>query len=266
MASSPTERNWPRRVRALNDRRTRLEQRSVFVEGIRQVIAAHEGGHGFEAILVDPTRLRSDVAWEFIGEMQALGEPVVNLGREDFDRLSTRENPVGLAAVVRWAATDLRYVDAAPDGLYLAADNVRDPGNLGTMIRTVDAMGSAGLITHSGTDAGHPTAIRASLGSVFQVPVLYAPTHSELFYWASRSGIAVIGTSANADLDIVDAPISLPAIILVGNEGEGLAEETLDRCDLTVRIPMAGSASSLNVSVAAGIILYEIQRRLRAGA
>lgn len=256
------ERNWARRARALRDRKTRLEAGVTYVEGIRQVIAAAEGGHSFEAILVDPTRLRSEVAWEFIGRQQADDVPVAQLKPADFERISSRDNPVGLAAIVRWQPTDLRMVEPAPDATYLAVDDVRDPGNLGTLVRTADSLGASGVIIHAGTDPGHPSAVRASLGTIFRLPIYTAPTLNELFYWTSRNGIAVVGTSASGSLPLWDAQVAVPTVVLVGNEGEGLSEETLERCDVLVNIPMAGTASSLNVSVAAGIVLYELRRRM----
>lgn len=249
-------------MRALQDRRVRQSEGVVFVEGIRQVIAAREGGHAFEAVLVDPSRLRSEIAWEMVDQLRAEGVEVATLRPVEFERISSRDNPVGLAATVRWWPEDLRFIDPVPDGLYLATDRVHDPGNLGTIIRTADSFGAAGVILHGGTDPGHPTALRASLGTAFRMPVHTVPTLPELFYWAGRNSVAVAGTSASASQDIGEASIPLPSIILLGSEGEGLDEETLDSCDLIVRIPMAGTATSLNVAVAAGILLYELRRRL----
>ena len=256
------QRNWPRRVRALHDRKTRQAEGVVFVEGIRQVLDAYEAGHQFEALLVDPSRLKSERAWQVIDEAGRGGVKVAQLSRVEFERLSSRDNPVGLAATVRWRPEDLRYADAQPEGIYLATDDVRDPGNLGTIIRTADGLGAAGVIVHSGTDPGHPTALRSSLGSAFRVPVHTVPTLNELFYWAQSNGVAVLGSSVHAPDDLHEAAIPVPAILLLGNEAVGLAEETLDRCDGQLRIPMSGSASSLNVAVAAGILLYEVRRRL----
>jgi len=153
------QRNWPRRVRALNDRRTRLEEGVIFVEGIRHVIDAVDAGFEIEALLVDPTRLRSERAWMMLDAAGQRGVEIVQLNPEEFTRLSSRDNPVGLAATVRWQPQDLRLTEPDLRYAYLATDDVRDPGNLGTIMRTVDALGAAGLIVHSGTDPGHPSAI-----------------------------------------------------------------------------------------------------------
>lgn len=260
--SSAGSRNWPRRVRALNDRKTRAQEGVVFVEGIRQVLDAYEGGHAIEAILVDPTRLRSETAWQFIDRAAGEGIEIAQLSPAEFERISSRENPVGMAATVHWRPEDLRYAEVESDGIYLATDDVRDPGNLGTIIRTADAFGADAVIVHRGTDPGHPTALRSSLGSAFRMPIYTAPTLPELFYWAQRQGAAVIGTSARGEAPLHDAQIPVPVVFLLGNEATGLDDETLDLCDATVSIPMVGTATSLNVAVAAGILLYELRRRL----
>ncbi|CAN5833634.1 RNA methyltransferase [soil metagenome] len=257
-------RNWPRRVRALGDRKTRQDEGVVFVEGIRQVIDAIDGRFDFEAILVDPSHLTSERAWQAIDEAVQQGVEVAQLSPVEFERISSRDNPVGLAATIRWRPEDLRFIDPWASGVYLATDDVRDPGNLGTIIRTADALGAAGVIVHGGTDPGHPAALRSSLGSAFRTPVHTTPTLNELFYWSQSNGIAVYGTSAHGDLELAEAVIPVPVILLLGNEALGLSDATLDRCDGLLCIPMAGSASSLNVAVAAGILLYELQRRLGA--
>jgi TrmH family RNA methyltransferase len=249
-------------VRALHDRKTRQEEGVVFVEGIRQVLDAFEAGHQLEALLVDSSRLKSERAWQVIDEAGRSGVEIAQLSRAEYERLSSRDNPAGLAATVRWRPEDLRYAEAGPGGIYLATDDVRDPGNLGTIIRSADALGAAGVIVHSGTDPGHPTALRSSLGSAFRIPIRTVPTLNELFYWAQSHGVAVLGSSANAPDDLQEAAVPLPVILLLGNEAAGLTEETLERCDGRLLIPMSGSASSLNVAVAAGILLYEIRRRL----
>lgn len=262
MSENQEERNWPRRVRALNDRKTRQQEGVIFLEGIRQVLAAGEHGLAFEAIFTDPSRLRSEIAWQFIDQRQALGDTVVTMRPADFERISSRDNPIGIAAIAKWSPITLPYLEAVNDGVYLATDDVRDPGNLGTLARSADALGAAGLIIHRGTEPSHPTALRASLGSMFAVPVATARSLNELFHWANSNGVAVIGTSAHAQHSLAQIALPTPAIILLGNEGEGLGPETLDRCDLQTTISMSGEATSLNVAVAGGILLYEFQRRL----
>ena len=257
-----SSRKWLERVRSLRDRATREQQGACYVEGIRQVLSAQEGGHGLEAILVDPSRLKSDVAWEAVAVARAGGAEYVALTTREFERISSRDNPVGIAAIVAWGSQPLDALVAEPHGLYLVADDVRDPGNLGTLIRTLDAAGGQAVIVHAGTDPSHPNALRASLGTTFRVPVYRAETHDALFDWTTQHSVTTIATSAKSDHELWSMPVTLPAAVLMGNEGDGLATETVARCDLRVAIPMLGTATSLNVSVAAGVVLYEVRRRV----
>jgi TrmH family RNA methyltransferase len=249
-------------VRVLRDRATREREGVCYVEGIRQVLSAQEGGHRLEAVLVDPARLKSEVAWEAVAVARAAGAEYVALTTREFERISSRDNPVGIAAIVRWWAGPLEALTPVPNGLYLVADDVRDPGNLGTLIRTLDAAGGQGVVVHAGTDPTHPNALRASLGTTFRVPVFRAESHAALFSWVERHGVTTVATSAKAEHGLWEMPVRLPAVVLVGNEGDGLAAETVARCDIRVAIPMLGTATSLNVSVAAGIVLYEMRRKV----
>jgi TrmH family RNA methyltransferase len=257
-------RRWIERARALRrDRHTRESEGACFIEGIRQVLSAIEAGHPLEVVLVDPARLRSQIAWEAVERARNAGAEVVTLVSGDFERISSRDNPVGIAAIAHWRAQPLARLAARPGGLYIVADDVRDPGNLGTLARTLDGAGGHALIVHAGTDPGHPGALRASLGASFHVPTHAAATLDELFTWAERHGVTTLATSAHASVDLWDLPLRLPLAVLVGNEGEGLAPETIARAGQRVRIPMLGAATSLNVAVAAGITLYEVRRQSR---
>lgn len=248
-------------MRALRDRATREREGRLFVEGIRQVLAAEEGGHPLEAVLVDPSRLRSAYAWEMIDRIQHTGVPIVMLGPDEFESISSRDNPVGLAAIVQWQPAPLARARVESDDLWLLVDDIRDPGNLGTLIRTADALGAAGVVVHRGVDIAHPGVARASLGTLFRTRLHLAESLDQLFEWTAQRGLTTVATSALAEDPLGQAATTRPLGILFGNEGEGLGAETIARCDLAVRIPMRGTASSLNVSVAAGIVLYALRRR-----
>jgi TrmH family RNA methyltransferase len=254
-------RAWLERARTLQRDRSAREREGVcFVEGIRHVVSALEAGHELEALLVDPARLRSEVGWAAVAEAQERGAAYVALKPGELERISARDNPVGIAALVRWAPQALRELTPRADGLYLVTDDVRDPGNLGAMARALDAAGGAALIVHGGADPAHPSALRAALGTLFELSVYNAPDLDNVFAWTRNHAVTTVATSAHAESEVWGALPPLPLAIIVGNEGEGLAPETLARCDRRVRIPMYGSATSLNVSVAAGIILFEARR------
>lgn len=256
-----TNRQWVARVRELRDRKVRQAEGVCFVEGIRQVLAAREGGQRLEALLIDPASLRSDVAWTEVEAVRASGGTVVELSPREFERISSRDNPTGIAAIVQWQPLPLSSLDVPSRSLWLVSDDISDAGNLGTLMRTCDSLGASGLITHGGVDAAHPAALRASLGTAFRLVIATTDSLNDLFAWCETQNITTIATSANTEQTVWDADLTNPAAILMGNEGRGLSRETIARCDTTVLIPMSGTATSLNVGVAAGIILYEAVRQ-----
>lgn len=262
MNESPhSSRYWTRRIRTLRDRATRENEGVCFVEGIRQVVAAHEGEHGFEAVIIDPQRLRSTVAWRTVSALREAGVTVAELTSAEFERVSSRDNPAGIAAIVEWRPGDLPALPLTDAALYLVADQISDAGNLGTLIRTADSLGASGVIVHGGVDPTHPGALRASLGTAFHLPIAGVASLDNVFDWATQNQVSTVATSAKAQTRVWDTSLSTRVALLVGNEGEGLAPETIERCDQTVLIPMSGTATSLNVGVAAGIILYEVIRQ-----
>lgn len=260
MSQSESRRAWLRRARALRDRREREREGACVVEGIRQVLSAIEGGYEIEALLVDSTRLRSEVAWEAIQQAVESGTALVELPARDMERISSRDNPVGLVAVVRWSPQPLDELVVEDDGLYLVADDVHDPGNLGTLARATDSAGGRAMIVLGGTDPAHPSALRASLGTMFLLSIHVAHSHDELFAWAAGR-CRTVATSAHAPGEIWETDLRPPVAILAGNEANGLDPATVARCDVATRIPMLGTATSLNVAVAAGVILYEARRQ-----
>ncbi len=253
-------RAWLRRVRALRDRRVREQEGACVVEGIRQVLSAIDGGHEVEALLVDPAKLRSEVAWESIQRAVEGGAMLVELPTRDMERVSARDNPVGLVAVIRWAPLPLDALAIDSDAIILVADDVHDPGNLGTIARATDAAGARAMVVLGGADPTHPSALRASLGTMFLLPIHVARSHDELFEWVAGR-CRTVATSAHATGDVWTTALHPPVAIVVGNEATGLDAATVARCDLTTRIPMLGTATSLNVAVAAGVLLYEARRQ-----
>jgi TrmH family RNA methyltransferase len=245
----------------LRERAEREASGLCFVEGIRQVLSAIDGGHRVEEVLLDPARLRSDVAWEAVARAQSAGATVTELRPAEFERISTRDNPVGVAAIIAWRPVPLDALAPTADSLYLIVDDVHDAGNLGTLIRTADGAGCTGVVVHSGVDPAHPAALRAGLGTTFRLPVHSAVSLDDVFDRLAISGITTVATSAHATQTYWDAAYEFPLAAVVGNEGAGLSAATLARCGYQVRIPMLGTATSLNVSVAAGIVLYELARR-----
>jgi TrmH family RNA methyltransferase len=252
-----------KRVRLLADRRHRRREGAFVVRGVQPVWQAAEAGADIEVLIVAPELLRGP-AVEMVAEQEARGVRVARLSAELFGRIGDRDSPAGLAAIVMKRAAALGELAVRPDSVFAALHEVANPGNLGTIIRTADAAGSAGVIlVGQCTDPYDPAAVKASMGAVFSVPVAAVATPAEFLRWCREQGTAVAVTSASAPGSLWQTSLPKPLAILFGSEGAGLPEELLAAGDLQLRIPMTGTAESLNLAVAAGVLLYEAWRQLR---
>lgn len=196
---------------------------------------------------------------------------MIRVSKEVFLSLSVAEEPSGLMLVCAQRILRLRKLHVRDDApIWLALDSVRSPGNLGTIMRTCDGIGAAGIILlDSQTDPYHHGAVRASMGSIFSVPLVRASVE-EFTTWAKSRQYPIVGTSPNVQLDYTDAVCTAPLIIVMGSERKGLNAKLQDCCDFSISIPMVGKMDSLNLAVAAGVILYAVfqntkqQRQLAA--
>jgi TrmH family RNA methyltransferase len=250
-----------KRVRLLADRKHRRREGAFVVEGIQPVWRAVEAGWQIEALLAVPELLAGSPAERLVAEQEERGVRVARLSRELFLRLSDRDGPPGLAAIVRGRVAGLDDLDVRPDSVFIALHEIGNPGNLGTIVRTADAAGGAGVILIGATaDPFAPAAVKASMGSLFAVTVAQAGDVATFFDWAAANGIQVVATSGRAGTDHWTAGYQPPLAILLGSEGNGLPTGVLDRAQVRVRIPMVGSAESLNLAVAAALTLYQARR------
>lgn len=252
-----------KRIKRLRQKKYRQEEGAFFVEGLRPVLSAVESGAPVETIVYATDLLHSPVAWGMIRDQEAGGRACVELAADVFASISERDHPVGLGAIVRVSMLALDDLPVGPEDVYVALVEVSEPGNLGTVIRTVDAVGAAGLILVGRTvDPFHPTAVKASMGSLFGIRVGHVETTTGLLEWAAANGLHTVATSAGAKSSYWQAGYRWPVLLVLGSEGEGLPAEVIRSAELAVTIPMSGSASSLNLAVAAGLLLYELRRRL----
>ncbi|MEK7785507.1 MAG: RNA methyltransferase, partial [Chloroflexota bacterium] len=184
---------------------------------------------------------------------------------EVFEALAEKDNPAGIIAVVRKPTHNLQSLREASNSqsLHVALVSPQDPGNVGAILRTIDAVGASGLLLlDGGVDPFHPNAVRASMGAIFRLPIVSA-TFGEFRAWAKEHGFNITGASARASAGYRTAEYKRPLILLLGNEQKGLSPEQAAACHQMIRLPMQGKVSSLNLAVAAGVMLYEIlaQRR-----
>jgi TrmH family RNA methyltransferase len=245
-----------KQARALHQRKARLESDSFLVEGIHHVGQAVEAGWEVDAVIYAPELLTSAFARDLIARLGAQPQPV---SAQVMESLADKDNPQGILAIVRQkhiGLKDLRSVTTAA-----AVVSPQDPGNVGTILRTLDAVGADALfLLDGGVESYHPTVIRSSMGTIFWKPVVQA-SFDEFIEWSRRGNYQLIGTSSHGDVDYQTLIPRTPWILMLGNEQKGLATEQTHACDVTVSLPMKGRVSSLNLAVAAGILLYQYSNK-----
>lgn len=249
-------------IRRLQQKKYRMREGAFFVEGIRVVLTALEQAAPVETLIYAPELLTSDVALQAIDVYRTQGGQVAMVTADVFQSISTRDKARGLGAIITAQLKSPSDFAVKDESVFVAMENVSDPGNLGTIVRTVDAVDADGVIVvGQSTDPFHSTALRASMGALFTVPVAVADSFENIWPWAREHRLQIIATSAHAQQPYWEAGYRLPALLLMGSEGEGLSEEIQAQADLSVAIPMHGVSSSLNLAVAAGLLLYELKRR-----
>lgn len=253
-----------KRIKQLRQKKQRQAEGVFFAEGLRVVLSALEHGAPVETLIVAPELLQSEAALQAVERHERRGGAVVQIAAAIFQSLSERDNPTGLGALLTILHTRLDQLTVRPNSSFVLLDRVSDPGNLGTVLRSIDAAGAAGLIlTGDSTDPYHPTAIKASMGTLFSIPLVQLTDFDPVWAWAQANHVYTIATSAKAQQVYWDAPYQFPALLLMGNEQMGLEKDVVDAAAIRVTIPMYGTASSLNLGVATSLLLYELRRQAR---
>jgi RNA methyltransferase, TrmH family len=247
----------------VRDRKERQESKLFYIEGLRIVTEAAQVGAKIESLLVAPELVQSLHGRSLIEEQRKLGVPLINVSGEVFKSISLKEGPQGIAAVVWQDWLSIEQLRINQKSHWIALDAVADPGNLGTIMRTHDAVGGEGIILlDHATDPYDPTALRASMGAVFSQKLVRA-SFEEFAHWKHTQSIPLIGSSGQGAVDYQSIVYPQPMVLLMGSERQGLQEHHLALCDSIVRIPMIGRSDSLNLAVATAIILYEIFNQQR---
>jgi TrmH family RNA methyltransferase len=252
-----------RRIRALQSREGRERSGLFFCEGIRFLAEAAHQQVRLETLLVAPEMLSHPIARRLVREQRRSGVPCLEVTPEVFLGLSRAEEAqwVGAVAPQRWEA--MAAIDPARALCWVALETVQTPGNLGTLLRTSEAVGAAGVILIGpGADPYHPACVRATMGAIF-AQRLVRTTMAEFTAWKQRHGCTLVGTSPTATVDYHSVPYRPPIVLFMGGERQGLSRQHQALCDEVVRIPMVGRADSLNLAVATSVMLYEVfnQRR-----
>jgi TrmH family RNA methyltransferase len=243
-------------VRALHLRKEREESGLFLAEGLKIVIEAIDLGHAPRILMYGPDAAGHALLQRAVQTTRAAGGEVIEVNREVLEKVSRRDNPQAVVAVFAQVYTSLADIRPHDAPCWVALQAVRDPGNLGTIIRTADAAGCGGVILVGDcTDAYSVEAVRATMGSVFAVKVARASVEAFLAWRQAWPG-SVVGTLLTAAADYRTADYRRPTLILMGNEQQGLPPDLAAACDVNVKIPMRGRADSLNLSVATGIMIY----------
>lgn len=199
-----------------------------------------------------------------IAATEAAGGEAIRTPRAILSKLSGKDNPQAVVGVYRELPTRLEEIDRGAAPIWLVAQALRDPGNLGTMLRTGDAIGAGGLIlVDDSTDPFSVEAVRASMGAIFTQRLAQA-AWSDFLAWLRGGPGQLVGTSLDTDLDYQAPAYAAPCFILVGNESAGLPPDYAAQCDLLVKIPMRGRADSLNAAISAAVMGYEVLNQMRA--
>jgi len=252
----------------LRDRRGRDREEKVLIEGYRGLRRALDAGYPVDDLYVCPELFLGDNETHLIEAYASRGTAVYETTVEVFGKMAYRDRPEGLLGVgpqQRRCLADLAP-PVMPPPLFLVAEAIEKPGNLGTMLRSADATGVAALLLCDGrTDLYNPNVVRASTGNLFTVPIAECSS-AEALPWLRNHGVRILAATPHGEHLYTDVDLTGPVAVAVGAEQFGLSGTWLGACDLPVRIPMLGIADSLNVATATALLLYEaIRQRVAAG-
>ena len=257
-----------RRCLRLREQAERKRTGHFQIEGLRFLVQAAEQGFPIHSLLICPRSptWRPECA-KIAVEVARHGVSVYEISPVVLARVANSEDPRGLIAITSQNVLSLDQVTPTTGLCWLAVDELRSPGNLGTLLRTSECVGGAGLIVlGSGADPYDPACVRATMGAIFRQRIVFA-TFDELREWARRHRASIVGTSPSASTDYRSVELYAPSVILLGSERHGLSSHNRSQCNVTVRIPMAPDCrgDSLNVGVAGSLLLYEAFHQRRRG-
>jgi len=232
-------------------------------EGLRIIAEARDSGMLPEIIAFSSAGAEHPLAAEIIAATEENGGEAIETTPDILSKMSGKDNPQMLLGAYRQPETGLDRIDRWSAPLWIVVQSLRDPGNIGTILRTGDAVGAGGLIlVDECADPFSVEAVRASMGAIFTQQVA-ATRWADFLAWLRDGPGQLVGTSLKAEQDYLEAEYSQPCFLLIGNEQQGLPAEYEAECDLLVKIPMAGRADSLNAAVAAAVMAFRVRANWR---
>ncbi|GAA4170176.1 TrmH family RNA methyltransferase [Shinella granuli] len=250
-------------IKALADKKHRDETKSFMAEGLKLVIDALELGFEIRTLVYAKNVKEKPQVVQCATKTVARGGLVLEVSEKVLSSITRRDNPQMVVGIFTQRWTPLRDLKPKTGETYVALDRVRDPGNLGTIIRTADAAGASGVIlVGEATDPFSMETVRATMGSVFAMPLVKTNV-ADFLAWKKTAGVEVVAThlAGAVDYRTIDYR-KKPVVLLMGNEQSGLPDELARAADALARIPQAGRADSLNLAIATGVMLFEARRHL----
>jgi len=250
-------------LRSLRDKKARRAEGLFLAEGLRILTEARDSGRLPEIVAFSAEGAKHPLAGEIIAATEAAGGDAIETTPDILSKMSGKDNPQMLLGAYRQPDTSLGQIDRAAAPLWIVAQALRDPGNIGTILRTGDAVGAGGLILiDDSADPFSVEAVRASMGALFTQAIATA-RWPEFLSWLRSGEGQLVGTSLKATDDYLAAEYRRPCFLLVGNEQQGLPTDYEAECDLLVKIPMAGRADSLNAAMATAVMAFAIKASWR---
>ena len=250
-------------IRALSLKKNRDAEGVFLAEGMKLILDAHENGWKIDTLIYAKQMASNTHLSEIAAKARVRGTNILEVSEKVLSTITRRDNPQMVLGVMQQVWQKSPTSDLKESSVWIALDRVRDPGNLGTIIRTADAAGAEGVILiGETTDPYSMESVRASMGSIFNVPVVKMSV-DKFFAWRPHWPGMVVGTHLAGATDYRKIDYTKgPVLLLMGNEQQGLPPELAETCDHLALIPMAGKADSLNLAVATGVMLFQIGKSI----
>ena len=252
-----------KRLRSLRDKKTRREEGLFLAEGLRILTEARDSGRLPDIVAYSAANGVHPLAADIVAATEAGGGDAIETSPDILSKMSGKDNPQAILGAYRQPDTSLTAIDRTASPLWIVAQALRDPGNIGTILRTGDATAAGGLILiDDSADPYSVEAVRASMGAVFTQAIATA-RWDEFLPWLRSGPGQLVGTSLNTDHGYIGPTYEQPCFLLIGNESQGLPKAYEAECDLLVKIPMAGRADSLNAAIAAAVMAFAVRASWR---
>ncbi|WP_425448189.1 23S rRNA (guanosine(2251)-2'-O)-methyltransferase RlmB [Dethiothermospora halolimnae] len=249
-------------VKSLHRKRNRWKEEKYFIEGVRAVEETLDKGKNIDFIIFSDGLCEVNGGEDLLTRMEKKGHTIYHTTDKILGEISDTQKPQGIICVLNMENRSLDSVLKKKDNFLILLDNLQDPGNLGTIIRTADAMGANGVVVTKGcVDIYNPKVIRSTMGSVFHVPIIMADSIDYVINVLRNNNITIIAAGLETTRFCYDEDFSKDFALIIGNEASGITDNVMKMCDSVVKIPMSGDAESLNAAIASAIIMYEANRQ-----